>query len=301
MDKLMNIDYLVAYYFVITLGSFTQAAKKLHISQPGISFQIQNLEKELGLPLIEYKNKKIYMTEPGKRLFSFAEKVYFERVNLLHDLEQLRKSLSGNLSIIASRIAAEYILPEFISDFNRHYPAIDTNINVSDSKNVIKELKEGKYIVGFCSVLPDGQKLEYFKIAKEDVVVVVSNNHHLARFQEVSLADLARETIILRVDAREQQRDPVNLLLDAGFDVNQAKSKLVLGTNTGIITAVESGTGVAFMSSLAIRQGEGFSKIKTLKIKDTNLGRIFYCVFNRECTSSPILNEFINFVKIKTQ
>ena len=100
----MNLEHLKTFQEVIRLGSFSEVAKQLSISQPAVSFQIQKLEQDLGVRLIDRSQKKLTLTEPGKRLQKFAETVQDEYESLFADLDQLREEVVGKLLITASTI-----------------------------------------------------------------------------------------------------------------------------------------------------------------------------------------------------
>ena len=89
----MNLDQLNTFTEVIKTGSFSEVAKQLSISQPAVSFQIQKLEQDLGVRLIDRQQKKLALTEAGKRLLRFAEAVEKEYVSLTRDLNQLRDKM----------------------------------------------------------------------------------------------------------------------------------------------------------------------------------------------------------------
>src|SRR4030043_2124160 len=95
----MNIEHLKTFQEIIRLGNFSEAAKKLGISQPAVSFQIQKMEQELGIRLIDRSQRAITRTKAGKRLLRFAEAVEGEREKLKQDLEQMREDISGDLPI----------------------------------------------------------------------------------------------------------------------------------------------------------------------------------------------------------
>ena len=132
----MNLDYLRTYLEVIRLGNFSEVARKLSISQPAVSFQIQKLEQDLGVRLIDRSKKVITMTEAGKRLLRFAESVEKERDHLRHDIDQLREEVTGNLVVTASTIPGEFLLPSILSEFKALHPAIRAQVVVSDSLTV---------------------------------------------------------------------------------------------------------------------------------------------------------------------
>ena len=120
----MNLDYLRTYLEVARLGSFSEAAKRLGITQPAVSFQIQRLEQELGVRLVDRSQKAISMTEAGKRLLRFADSVDQEHEHLLQDLDNLRQEVSGDLVIAASTIPGEFLLPPILAEFKAKHPAI---------------------------------------------------------------------------------------------------------------------------------------------------------------------------------
>lgn len=167
------MDHLRTYIEVIKLGSFSEVAKRLSISQPAVSFQIHKLEHDLGVRLIDRSQKPIIMTEAGKRLLRFAEAVEEERAHLLNDLDKLREEVTGNLLIAASTIPGEFLLPVILSEFKAKYPAIEIQVSVSDSLTVISGVESGDYEVGFCGIAPQNRDMESFKMAEDEIVLVV--------------------------------------------------------------------------------------------------------------------------------
>ena len=111
----MNLDHLKTFQEVVRLGSFSEVARKLAISQPAVSFQIQKLEHELGTRLIDRSQRAITLTAAGKRLLNFAESIEKERDLLQHDLEHMREEVSGDLRIAASTIPGEFLLPRLLA------------------------------------------------------------------------------------------------------------------------------------------------------------------------------------------
>ena len=91
----MNIEYLKTFQEIARLSSFSEVAKKLHITQPAVSFQVQKLEQELGVKLIDRSQRSVVLTEAGKRLLAFAEAVEGERDKLRRDLENMREEISA--------------------------------------------------------------------------------------------------------------------------------------------------------------------------------------------------------------
>lgn len=293
----MNLDYLKTYREVIRLGSFSEVAKRLSISQPAVSFQIQALERDLRIRLIDRRQKSITMTQAGKRLLHFAELVEKERDRLVYDLSQLRDEVTGDLAISASTIPGEFLLLPTLAEFKRLHPAITTRMMISDSLAVISRIQNNEYEIGFCGALPEGTDLTAFKIAEDEIVLIVFPEHPFAERQKVSFGELEKESLILREETSGTQRSLESLLLKAGFDLGRCTPSLVLGSTQAVISAVEAGIGIAFVSNLAINKSLTLRLVKVVGIKGLRLRRNFYCIYRKERIVSRLLKEFIAFVE----
>lgn len=292
----MNIEHLKTFKELARLGSFSEAAKKLHVSQPAVSFQVQRLEQELGVQLIDRSQRTAALTEAGKRLLQFAEAVEEQREKLQHDLERMQDEITGELRIAASTIPGEYILPGMLAKFKKIHPAVMIQVDVSDSIAVINGVRDNIYEAGFCGVAPEGKDLAYFKIASDEIVLLVPAEHPFAVKAEIALAELEGEPFIFREATSGTQRSLENLFGKAGFDYDKLKPQLVLGSTQAVIMAVASGAGMAFVSSLAIKNGCSLS-VKQVPVRGLRMDRDFYYIYRREKTASRVYEEFRNFVQ----
>ncbi len=295
----MNIDHLKTFQEVIRLGSFSEVAKKLAISQPAVSFQIQKLEHELGIRLIDRTQRAITLTAAGKRLLKFAESIEAERDRLQHDLEHMREEISGDLLIAASTIPGEYLLPPLLAKFKQRYPAVKIQSDVSDSLTVIDRVRDSTYEIGFCGVAPEGQDLASFRVATDEIVLIVSPEHPFARKSEISPDELEGEPFIFRETTSGTQRSLESRLSRAGLDLRKFIPNLVLGSTQAVISAVSAGAGIAFVSNLAIKKILPLGLVQQVGVRGLHLNREFYCIFRQERVVSRLLEGFINFIKIE--
>lgn len=291
----MNLDYLKTYVEVIRLGNFSEVAKKLAISQPAVSFQIQKLEQEIGVRLIDRQQKELRMTEAGKRLLEFAKQVGKEHQALLNDVEQIREEVTGSLAIAASTIPGNFILSPILSKFKRRHPAVDIQVAVTNSARVIEAVKRGEYDIGFCGISPEDRELEAIKIAEDEIVLIVFPDHPFAGRNKVSFLEVSAEPLIFREPTSGTQRSVESLLLNAGFNLNQCKPTLVLGTTEAVVTAVEAKSGIAFVSNLAIKKSIALGLVNEVRIEGVTLKRDFFCIYRKQRVVSRLLEEFISF------
>ena len=293
----MNLDYLRTYLEVVKLGSFSEVARKLGISQPAVTFQIQKLERDLGMRLLDRSQKAIAMTEAGRRLLLFAESVEEERERLWHDIDRLRKEVAGNLLIASSTIPGEFLLPSLLAEFKALHPAVRAQVGISDSLTVINNVLGGAYEVGFCGVATEAQDLESFKVAEDEIVLITFPEHPFAGRGEVSFAELEGEPIVFREETSGTQRSLENLLDKAGFDLRNWEPNLILSTTQAVVSAVEAKAGIAFVSNLAIKKSLALGLIRQITVKELRLIREFYCIYRKGKMVSRLLEEFITFVK----
>ena len=295
----MNLDHLKTFIEVVKLGSFSEVAKKLSISQPAVSFQIQKLEHELGIRLIDRTQRAITLTAAGKRLLHFAESIGEEREHLHHDLEQMREEVSGDLLITASTIPGEFLLPPLLAKFKALHPAVRVQVAVSDSLTVINGVRDNTYEIGFCGAAPEGQDLESFKVAGDEIVLIVSPEHPFAQRSEVSPAELEGEPLIFREGTSGTQRNLETHLSRVGLDLRKWMPHLILGTTQAVVSAVEARAGIAFVSNLAIKKSLALGLVRQIAVSGLRLSRDFYGIYRQERIVSRLLEEFITFVQIE--
>ena len=295
----MNIDHLKTFQEIVRLGSFSEVAKKLGVSQPAVSFQIQKLEHQLGMRLIDRTQRAITLTAAGKRLLRFAESVESERDLLQHDLEQMREKVSGDLLIAASTIPGEFLLPPLLAKFKQRHPAVKIQVDISDSLAVINRVRDNTYEVGFCGMAPEGRDLASFKVAGDEIVLIVFPEHPFARKGEVSPDELEGEPFIFREATSGTQRSLESRLSQSGLDLRKFIPNLILGTTQAVVSAVTAGAGIAFVSNLAIKKSLALALVRQVGVHGLHLSRDFYCIYRQERVVSRLLEGFINFIKIE--
>lgn len=294
----MNVEYLKTYIELIKLGSFSKVAKKFSLSQPAISFQIQKLEHDLGARLINRGQNNITMTDAGKRLLEFANTVIGESEHLFNDLDSLRQEVTGELIIAASTIPSEYLLPSILNGFIKLHPMVRARVETRDSLAILSGIQDGAYGVCFCGTTPvQSQDFDSFKIAEDEIVLIVFPDHPLAKKKRVSFTELQGEPLIFREDTSGTQKNLRELLENAGFDSSILTPRLVLSNTQALVSAVESGTGIAFVSNLAIKRSLELGLVSKLVLENLELRRNFYCIYNKLKLESRLYKEFLTFVQ----
>jgi len=293
----MNLDQLKTFREIARLGSFSEVARQLAISQPAVSFQVQKLEQELGLRLIDRAQRAITLTAAGRRLLAFAESVEKDYEGLRQDLEQLRETISGDLLIAASTIPAEFLLPALLARFKQRHPAVHIQVDVSDSLTVIEKVRDSTYEIGFCGTPPQGQDLTAFKLAGDELTLIVFPGHPFARKGEIGPEELEGEPFIFREATSGTQRSLEERLAKSALDIKKLKSHLVLGSTQAVVAAVAAGAGIAFVSGLAVPKNISPAPVMPVAVRGLKPGRNFYGVYRQGRVVSRLLTAFIDFVR----
>jgi len=296
----MNLEYLKTYMEVIRIGSFSEVAKKLSISQPAVSFQIQKLERDLGVRLIDRSQKNITMTEAGNRLLVFARSLDGEWDNLRRDIDRLREEVTGELTIAASTIPGEYLLPAILGEFKSLHPAVRARVVVSDSGTVIDGVREGSFEVGFCGAVPEGQDVESVKMGEDEIVLIVFPEHPFAERKEVPPSELEGEPFIFREETSGTQQSLEAMMGQTGHNLKKWTPHLVMGTTQAVLSGVEAKAGIAFVSDLALKKSLALGLVRQVSVAGMHLRRDFYCVYRKERIVSRLLQEFITFIQAKS-
>ncbi|MBN2242555.1 MAG: LysR family transcriptional regulator [Acidobacteria bacterium] len=296
----MNLDYLITFRNVARLGSFSEVALKMGLSQPAVSFQIRKLEQKFGIRLLDRTQKAIKLTVAGKRLLQFIESIEGDLGRLENDFEKMRQDISGDLWIIASTIPSEYILPGLLAEFKEMHPTVRVKVDTLDSLDAVKGVLEGKYEVGFCGIKPGEQGLESFRVCGDEIVLIVFPDHPFAQRNWISYSELEAEHLIFRSETSGTQQSLEKLAAQSKIKFKKLTPHLIMGSTQAVVSAVEAGAGVAFISKSAIKKSLELGLVRQVAIKGFSLKRDFYCFYPRERIVSRLIKEFIAFIRKET-
>jgi DNA-binding transcriptional LysR family regulator len=296
----MNLNYLrylETYVEAVKLSCLSKAADKLYLSQPAVSIQIRSIEKQLGVPLLERKKGKFFMTPEGKLFFRFADYVLQEHTRLLQDISQMGMEATGKLIISASPILGEFMLPNLLNEFKEHNPSVEVQLAIAASSvKVVEGVKEGNIKIGFCGMMSADQELETITMAKEEQVLIVYPGHPFANHKEIDASDLIGESLILRVVVNKM-KNLKNALNRIGFNLDQYPPKLILGTTNGVVSAVVAKSGISIVPSMAIGTIADMGLVKVIKIRNLKMKRDLVCIYRKDRPLDPVSMNFVEFMK----
>ncbi|WP_417613980.1 LysR substrate-binding domain-containing protein [Oceanisphaera sp.] len=188
-------------YFVSVAqhGSISKAAETLHVSQPSVSIAIHQLESLLNQPLFQrHRGQGVSLTPRGEGLLKEARQILTLSHNLLARLEQDDTRVEGQLVICCFRDIAPYYLPRLVSEFERRYPKIRVLMQEQDLAGVKQALKQGKAELALSYALGLPQEVDIQVLDELRPYALLPAGHKLAEQPTLSLAEIAKETLILQ-------------------------------------------------------------------------------------------------------
>lgn len=196
--KLMNLHQLRIFATVAQQRSYSRAAEMLILSQPGVSLQVRALEKSLGTPLFEKTGRGLRLTEAGSELLNYSERIFGLLDETQAVIEELGAARRGAVRVGASTTAGIYIVPRALGGFHRQHPAVKLTLDVVNRFTVADRLLRDEVDLAVMGLIEDAHDLEVERFVTNELVVIASPRHPLAQRRQITLHDLAAESLLLR-------------------------------------------------------------------------------------------------------
>ena len=178
-------------------GSFTETARRLHLTQSAISHSMKALETELGLSLIERSGRKALLTQAGQSLVARAEKILIEMSKARSELQHLARWGGSRLRLGASSTACQYLLPPVIREFRRQFPHWQIEVSSRDTMQCLEDVKEGVLDLALCMDAPGMEReLTFRPLFSEEIRVVLPASHAKAKQKTIAAADVVNEPML---------------------------------------------------------------------------------------------------------
>lgn len=248
---MLDAHQLNIFLVAAELENFSQAARRLNLSQPSVSAQIQSLERRLGVKLFHRAGRHIALTEAGQALLPLAREMVDLSIRIEEAMASLEGTVVGHLKIGCSTTAGKYIMPRLIARFRETYPQVQVTCNMSTRQNAIQMLCEGMVHVAVTSLRLLYKDIEYRQFLTDRVVLIVPPQHPWAERGQIEPQELLDADLILREETAGTRRVLEEGLAKHGLAIEQLRVVMTLGNSEAIRIAVQEGIGLAFVSCLA--------------------------------------------------
>jgi DNA-binding transcriptional LysR family regulator len=291
----MNFKKLEAFISVLEKKSFSEAAAALKSSQPAISLKIKSLEEELGIELLDRNRSGVHPTRAGMLVYQTSKEMMEKWSRLEDDLLGFQDTLTGTLTIGASTIPGTYLVPGWIKNFRTLYPKVDVKVEINDSKNVLNKLLDHQIDIGIVGLHQQTNKITSKAVTSDSLVLIVPVEHEISQSTDLDFNRLKEYELVLREEGSGTRKEMEDYLAINGCSLADFNSSLSIGSSEAVISAVEAGLGISFISKLAAVPAVKANRVKmieTLKPYQRN----FYISTLSESENRPIIREFTDFL-----
>ncbi|MBO1004406.1 LysR family transcriptional regulator [Pseudogracilibacillus auburnensis] len=286
------MDHRLLLYFttLVDKGTFTQAAKALHISQPSLSSAIKKLEDNMGLSLFERSTRKISLTREGEILYKESNKLlnHFEHVQK----EMTRLKNEGPLELKIGTIeSVKFWLPKVIVTYRESNPEVHIKLlEVLGLRQVETALQNYKIHLAITNQHFENDEILTVPIYKENLVALFPKGHRLQHIQAISINDLEEEEFIICKEGFQTRQDILNAFRKTGINPN---IHFEIERFETACSLVEEGLGITIVPENYIKS-INHSAFSYKRITNANLSRTVYiaCLKNRYLP--PVIEQFIN-------
>ncbi len=193
----LETRHLRAFAILARTGSFTKAARELHLTQSAVSHAMKALEQQAGCRLLDRTGKKAALTEAGELLLVHAERILGEMAHARAALEKLGKWGQSRLRIGASATACHHILPPVLREFQKEFPRCRIEIEPGDTPEMIELLRGGKIDLAVNLEPRTREPLEFHPLFTDELQFIVAPTHPWAVAGRVTREEIARQNYIL--------------------------------------------------------------------------------------------------------
>jgi DNA-binding transcriptional LysR family regulator len=259
--------------------NFSRAAEELLLTQPAVTQQIKALEEEYGVPLFDRSGGKIALTPSGKVLLPFANRLKEVSEEAYAAVAHASGKLAGHLALGASQTIGQYLLPAFIAGFLRENPRVSISAISGNTDEILQALSAHRIELALIEGPALRKDVHIEPFMEDHIVLVVPASHEWAG-QDVELAALVKAQLLMREFGSGSRRVVEKAFASAGISPKQLNIRMELDSTESLLSAVEAGLGVTFVSQWAARNHLALGTLKVARTSSLKLSRKFSIVYS---------------------
>lgn len=272
----MTLRHLKIFITVADLGSMTAAAKALYIAQPTVSQSISELEDYYGIKLFDRLSKKLFITEKGSQLLSYARHI----TDLVNEMEYVMKNhdKSGTIKVGASLTIGTYLLPELVNEFIRQYQFWQVKAVTKNTQDIEQLIIRNEIDFAVVEGMVHTPDIIANPFMDDDLLLVCGRKHKLYGIKSISPGELSGLRFIVR-----EKGSGTRELFENMMAMNEIKWQPDWECNGSDVlkSAAVSGIGVAVISKLLVKKELETGELSGIKIDNIDLKRKFSVIYHK--------------------
>lgn len=280
------------FYRLAQNPNTTQIAEEMHLSQPAISKNIQEMEKELGITLFHREKGRLRLTDNGTYLYAELVPLIKKEREILFHLGQMRDNFKGTIHIGASTTLSQYILPEILARFTNRYPDININFISGNTRQIEQDILNDSLHLAFIEGTPSQTTIRYIPYLQDEIVLVCAEKSKIP--ETLTQEQLSDYPFIFREKGSGTYDVIKKQLEKAGTSISQLNVQLILGTTEGIKQYLYNSNALAFLSVYSIRHELAARRLRIIDIDGLTITRTLYAI-HRQGEPDPYARLFLDF------
>jgi DNA-binding transcriptional LysR family regulator len=290
----INLHQLKIFHTVARSGSFSRAAAELLISQPSVSIQVGELERQLGAELFEQVGKSVRLTEAGRVLDDYAVRILALIDEARTALDELKGLQRGRLLLGATSTPGTYLLPILLGRFKEQYPHIEIVLRIRDTRRIREMLLQHELHVGVVGGKVTSPEIESTVWLADELVLVVAPAHRFAPLPSVRVADLAGQPFILREHGSGNREAVDEALHRAGVHVTPV---FELEGADMVKQAVAANLGISILSRCAVELEVAAGRLRIVPVEGLRIERAIWLLRRRDQRLPRVAQAFLEVLK----
>ena len=294
----MNLKQLESFSYIIETNSFSEAAKKLFLTQPTISSHISLLEKELSTQLLIRTTKDVIPTDAGKKLYTYAKQMLQIQNTILEEFHVKSEDEKNVITLGASSIPEQYILPEILPKYLKKNKN-EFKIGRGDSFEIINQVVNKEIEIGLVGTQIETSNCIFEPFYKDKLVVITPVNQKYLQMKEEGfhIKDLLKEPIIMREEGSGTRKEIKKFLNHMKINDGSLNIIATLNSTEAIKRSVANNMGISIISNLAVQDYIKDKRVLAFDLAEENIYRNLYIVRNKEMYMSRLSLKFIKFMR----
>ncbi len=294
--NLITMEMAQLEYFskVVQERSFSKAADRVFRTQPAVSIAIRRLEEEIGLPLLDRTQKTPVLTDAGKVVYEYAQRILTLRDEVGEAIAELQSLKRGRVRVGANESTSLYLLPDLILDFRERHPEIKVEIFRQVSSRLPREVLDRNIDFALMASQPTDRDLEAFPVLKDELILIMSPKHPLASRPSVKIKELGKESFVAHnvksgsrvkvIEAFARQHTPINITIE-------------LATIETIKRFVQKRVGLAFVPRMCVREELERGVLASVPVRGLTHNRVLCAAHRRGSSFSTAAAAFLKVLK----
>jgi DNA-binding transcriptional LysR family regulator len=275
-----TLHQLLIFLEVVRQKSITRAAAAMYMTQPALSIQLKNFQNQFDIPLTEVIGKKLYVTDFGMSIAEIAENVIKEADAIKYKTKEYSDLIAGKLRI-SSASTGKYVIPYFLSGFQKRYPGVDLILDVSNKTKVVQNLRDNEIEFALVSVLPQELPIEE-ELLLENKIFLVGNTKRRE----------PNSPLIFREDG-----SATRMAMDQYFSKTKERKSIKLTSNEAVKQALIAGLGISMIPLIGIKNELSAGELHILPSKGLPIITNWRLVWLKKKKLSPIAKTYLDYLR----